>query len=105
MCATGKQWAVVMSRCNEYKDQVIELDFLYPSEGIHLRWDEGATACCCLLLCDLASHPLVSVLRLCIVSLYCAACAVCMHKCLGENYPTLSLLTWDTEQMLELYVC
>lgn len=30
-----------MSRCNEYKDQVIELDFLYPSEGIHRRWDEG----------------------------------------------------------------
>lgn len=39
--AAGKQWAVVMSRCNEYKDQVIELDFLYPSEGIHRRWDEG----------------------------------------------------------------
>ena len=33
-----------MSRCNEYKDQVIELDFLYPSEGIHRRWDEGVTA-------------------------------------------------------------
>ena len=30
-----------MSRCDEYKDQVIELDFLYPSEGIHRRWDEG----------------------------------------------------------------
>lgn len=45
----GKQWAVVMSRCNEYKDQVIELDFLYPSEGIHRRWDEGTTASLLLL--------------------------------------------------------
>ena len=41
MVCPGKQWAVVMSRCTEYKDQVIELDFLYPSEGIHRRWDEG----------------------------------------------------------------
>ena len=88
-CATGKQWAVVMSRCNEYKDQVIELDFLYPSDGIHRRWDEGATpAYSCPLPCDSASHPLVSVLRLCIVPLYCAACAVCVHKCLGEDLPT-----------------
>ena len=47
--AVGKQWAVVMSRCNEYKDQVIELDFLYPSEGIHRRWDEGVAASLLLL--------------------------------------------------------
>ena len=47
----GKQWAVVMSRCNEYKDQVIELDFLYPSEGIHRRWDEGKQ--CCINVCSI----------------------------------------------------
>ncbi len=60
MCVyAGKQWAVVMSRCTEYKDQVIELDFLYPSEGIHRRWDEGEPAVKHLLLtmCCLMCSP------------------------------------------------
>ena len=35
------QWAVVMSRGAGYLDQVVELDFQYPSEGIHKRWDGG----------------------------------------------------------------
>lgn len=26
---------------NHFNFQVIELDFLYPSEGIHRRWDSG----------------------------------------------------------------
>ena len=26
---------------NFYHSQVVELDFLYPSEGIHKRWDSG----------------------------------------------------------------
>ncbi len=39
--AAGKQWAVVMSRCNEFREQVVELDYMYSSEGIHRRWDEG----------------------------------------------------------------
>ena len=35
------QWAVVMSRAAGFSDQCIELDFQYPSEGIHRRWDSG----------------------------------------------------------------
>jgi hypothetical protein len=35
------QWAVVMSRGAGFLDQVVELDFQYPSEGIHKRWDGG----------------------------------------------------------------
>jgi hypothetical protein len=30
-----------MSRGAGYLDQVVELDFQYPSEGIHKRWDAG----------------------------------------------------------------
>lgn len=30
-----------MSRGAGYLDQVVELDFQYPSEGIHKRWDGG----------------------------------------------------------------
>lgn len=62
-----------MSRCTEYKDQVIELDFLYPSEGIHRRWDEGepsSVACLfneylqnCNVTCFAAS-PLLFLLSL-----------------------------------------
>ncbi|KAF3528234.1 hypothetical protein DY000_02043204, partial [Brassica cretica] len=32
---------VVMSRNSGYSEQVVELDFLYPSEGVHRRWDGG----------------------------------------------------------------
>ncbi|KAI3821636.1 hypothetical protein L1987_09205 [Smallanthus sonchifolius] len=35
------RWAIVMSRGAGFSDQVVELDFLYPSEGIHKRWDAG----------------------------------------------------------------
>ncbi|CAN6439806.1 unnamed protein product [Victoria cruziana] len=30
-----------MSRNSGFSDQVVELDFLYPSEGIHRRWENG----------------------------------------------------------------
>ena len=40
--ATSKcRWAVVMSRNAGFVDQCVELDFQYPSEGIHRRWDAG----------------------------------------------------------------
>ncbi|XP_042385438.1 casein kinase 1-like protein HD16 isoform X1 [Zingiber officinale] len=35
MATAGNRWAVVMSRNAGFSDQVVELDFLYPSEGIH----------------------------------------------------------------------
>lgn len=38
---SGSQWAVVMSRNAGFNGQCIELDFQYPSEGIHRRWDAG----------------------------------------------------------------
>ena len=40
------QWAVVMSRSAGFQDQCIELDFQYPSEGIHRRWDAGDWLSC-----------------------------------------------------------
>ena len=47
MATSGTQWAVVMSLNASFVDQVVELDFQYPSEGIHRRWEEGyrITAC------------------------------------------------------------
>ncbi|KAF5773369.1 hypothetical protein HanRHA438_Chr13g0598501 [Helianthus annuus] len=41
MTTTGCRWGVVMSRNAGFSDQVVELDFLYPSEGIHRRWESG----------------------------------------------------------------
>ena len=42
MATSHTRWAVVMSRNAGYIDQCVELDFQYPSEGIHRRWDAGA---------------------------------------------------------------
>ncbi|KAI8024933.1 Casein kinase 1-like protein HD16 [Camellia lanceoleosa] len=41
MSTAGSRWGVVMSRAAGYSNQVVELDFLYPSEGIHRRWENG----------------------------------------------------------------
>ncbi|GAV56488.1 LOW QUALITY PROTEIN: hypothetical protein CFOL_v3_00030 [Cephalotus follicularis] len=41
MITSGSKWGVVMSRNAGYSNQVVELDFLYPSEGIHKRWENG----------------------------------------------------------------
>ncbi|KAG8375614.1 hypothetical protein BUALT_Bualt10G0118700 [Buddleja alternifolia] len=41
MATAGSRWAIVMSRGAGFSDQVVELDFLYPSEGVHRRWDAG----------------------------------------------------------------
>ncbi|KAG6536733.1 hypothetical protein ZIOFF_001800 [Zingiber officinale] len=41
MTTAGSRWGVVMSRNSGYSNQVVELDFLYPSEGIHQRWERG----------------------------------------------------------------
>ncbi|XP_012846432.1 PREDICTED: uncharacterized protein LOC105966424 [Erythranthe guttata] len=41
MATQGNKWAIVMSRGIELSDQVVELDFLYPSEGVHKRLDAG----------------------------------------------------------------
>ena len=43
--STKQQWAVVMSRDTEFRHQVVEIDFQYPSEGIHYHWDKGAPRC------------------------------------------------------------
>ncbi|KAJ0933786.1 hypothetical protein HanRHA438_Chr03g0100101 [Helianthus annuus] len=41
MTTSGNKWGIVMSRDTQYSNQVVELDFLYPSEGIHRRWENG----------------------------------------------------------------
>ena len=43
MATSRTRWAVVMSRNAGFIDQCVELDFQYPSEGIHRRWDAGTT--------------------------------------------------------------
>jgi hypothetical protein len=35
-----------LSKCNLQRYSV-ELDFMYPSEGIHRRWDSGFRITCC----------------------------------------------------------
>ena len=37
----SRSGAVIMSRGSKYTKQVIEVDFQYPSEGIHYHWDRG----------------------------------------------------------------
>ncbi len=44
MATSHTRWAVVMSRNAGFVDQCVELDFQYPSEGIHRRWDAGGEA-------------------------------------------------------------
>ena len=44
MTTSHQRWAVVMSRNGGFIDQCVELDFQYPSEGIHRRWDAGTAA-------------------------------------------------------------
>ena len=46
MATSGTRWAVVMSRNAGFVDQCVELDFMYPSEGIHRRWDSGFRITC-----------------------------------------------------------
>ncbi|MFS7971130.1 hypothetical protein Hanom_Chr09g00829081 [Helianthus anomalus] len=41
MATVRTRWAIVMSRGAGFSDQVVELDLLYPSEGMHKRWDVG----------------------------------------------------------------
>ncbi len=46
MATSLARWAVVMSRNAGFIDQCVELDFQYPSEGIHRRWDAGDSPLC-----------------------------------------------------------
>jgi len=48
-----------MSRNAGFIDQCVELDFQYPSEGIHRRWDAGAP----LLPASLVVHNIQHVLK------------------------------------------
>ncbi|KAJ8543769.1 hypothetical protein K7X08_025387 [Anisodus acutangulus] len=41
MATAGSRWAIIMSRESGFSDQTVELDFRYPSEGIHKRWNAG----------------------------------------------------------------
>ena len=59
MATSHTRWAVVMSRNAGFVDQCVELDFQYPSEGIHRRWDAGGMALpqhtlACIVLCPMA---------------------------------------------------
>ena len=58
MATSGTRWAVVMSRNAGFVDQCVELDFMYPSEGIHRRWDSGFRITCCAATPDQAAYVL-----------------------------------------------
>lgn len=45
------------------KDQVVEIDFCYPSEGIHCHWDKGAQPQC-----------LIPASAQCMLGLACMSC-------------------------------
>ncbi|KAH7560427.1 hypothetical protein JRO89_XS10G0015800 [Xanthoceras sorbifolium] len=55
MATAGSRWGVVMSRNAGFSQQVVELDFLYPSEGIHRRWDGGFRITSIAATCDQAA--------------------------------------------------
>lgn len=86
-----------MSRCNEYKDQVIELDFLYPSEGIHRRWDEGEylhkhrlptlSCCSCQKRIRYSDGDKTWLIRLlgCMILLKFARLTQCLHRAIAVS--------------------
>ena len=58
MATSHSRWAVVMSRNAGFVDQCVELDFQYPSEGIHRRWDGGLRITACAATPDQAAFVL-----------------------------------------------
>lgn len=58
-CNQGR-WCVVMATTSLYTHQVVETDFQYPSEAIHLRWDAGENSPPC--------SPLAGHIRTCTLS-------------------------------------
>ena len=38
---TSYHWVVVVTSGTNFAQQIVELDFVYPSEAIHLYWDQG----------------------------------------------------------------
>ena len=58
MATAGGRWAVVMSRNAGFIDLCVELDFLYPSEGIHFRWVANYRITCCAATPDQAAFVL-----------------------------------------------
>ena len=58
MATSHSRWAVVMSRNAGFVDQCVELDFQYPSEGIHRRWDAGYRITSCAATPDQAAFVL-----------------------------------------------
>ena len=70
MATSHTRWAVVMSRNAGFIDQCVELDFQYPSEGIHRRWDAGSK---CLLTVGL---PLPLFAVRCLLELPAVCCMV-----------------------------
>ncbi|XP_039853809.1 casein kinase 1-like protein HD16 [Panicum virgatum] len=57
MATAGYRWGVVMSRNSRYSNQVVELDFLYPSKGIQqdmllimqFKFAGHVVYCCCII--------------------------------------------------------
>ena len=77
MATSHTRWAVVMSRNAGFIDQCVELDFQYPSEGIHRRWDAGSKLLKllqshCVCSCSLDAEALCSMC----LEMSCTACKI-----------------------------
>jgi hypothetical protein len=69
-----------MSRNAGFVDQCVELDFQYPSEGIHRRWDAGEwTPCAALHRTACRTLGSVSVSGRSSVAVHCVCCAPTQH--------------------------
>lgn len=107
--STKQQWAIVMSRDTDFRHQVVEIDFQYPSEGIHYHWDKGALpccACCCFVpgpllnsngqpKCSLAQNcecPAVSGFK----RVFVVQCLCGRISCIAPRRPRVPLMTSDT---------
>ena len=79
MATSHTRWAVVMSRNAGFIDQCVELDFQYPSEGIHRRWDAGSKCSVSTLACLTPDH---FALQPVLVPDVCAAMPECLYHML-----------------------
>jgi len=52
LASSNFRWAVIVSRNTIFKEQCVEVDFQYPSEGIHKRWDFDFRITTCTATCD-----------------------------------------------------
>eukprot|EP00951_Prasinocladus_malaysianus_P027164 scaffold243078_cov31-Prasinocladus_malaysianus.AAC.1 len=89
MATSHTRWAVVMSRNAGFVDQCVELDFQYPSEGIHRRWDGGFRITACASTPDQAAFVL----------------SVPRRRPVDETQETLRTSAFPSTHLMDMYDC